>query len=217
MDLYPPPKFDKIIEAFAGSGRYSLKYWDKEVLLMDKYSVIVELWKWLQKQSKIDILDLPNVNKGDDIRLLDIPNEAKYLIGFCINGGSTRPTNIASNYNTWNESKIRIANNLFKIKHWEIVQGDYKELLNEEATWFIDPPYQFGGEHYKESTKNIDFVELGKWCKSRNGQVIVCENTKSDWLDFKPMKVFKGLYSTTTEAIWSNIPTNYDNVQQTLF
>jgi len=31
------------------------------------------------------------------------------------------------------------------------------------------------------------------------------------------MKDFFGAYSTTAEAIWSNIPTNYDNVQQTLF
>ena len=217
VDLYPPPKTDKIIEPFCGSAKYSLKYWNKQVLLMDKYSVVVELWKWLQKQSRNEILDLPNMEKGDDLRLLDLPKEAKYLIGFCINRGSVAPKNIASGFNNWNEDKIRIADNVFKIKHWEIVQGSYEDLPNENATWFIDPPYEFGGEHYKESTANIDFGKLGDWCKSRNGQVIVCENTKAQWLDFKPMKDFFGAYSTTTEAIWSNMPTNYDNVQQTLF
>ena len=157
------------------------------------------------------------MEKGDDLRLLDLPKEAKYLIGFCINRGSIAPKNIASGFNNWNQDKIRIANNVFKIKHWEVIKGSYEDLLNENATWFIDPPYEFGGEHYKESTANIDFGKLGNWCKSRKGQVIVCENTKAQWLDFKPMKDFFGAFSTNTEGIWSNIPTNYDNVQQTLF
>ena len=50
VDLYPPPKTDKIIEPFCGSAKYSLKYWDKQVLLIDKYSVIVDLWRWLQNE-----------------------------------------------------------------------------------------------------------------------------------------------------------------------
>lgn len=36
VDLYPSPKFGKIIEPFAGSARYSLKYFDRDVLLVDK-------------------------------------------------------------------------------------------------------------------------------------------------------------------------------------
>lgn len=219
VDLYPPPKFDKIIEPFCGSAKYSLKYWDKQVLLMDKYPVIVELWKWLQKQTRDDILNLPKLKKSNDIRLIDLPKEAKYLIGFLINQGSIAPRNVVTEWGekSWAYKQGWIADNIFKIKHWEILQGTYEDLPNEYATWFIDPPYEFGGEHYKESTANIDFGKLGNWCKSRNGQVIVCENTKAQWLDFKPMKDFFGAYSKTTEAIWSNMPTNYDNVQLTLF
>ena len=44
VDLYPPPKFDKIIEPFAGSARYALKWFDRDILLVDKYPVIVDLW-----------------------------------------------------------------------------------------------------------------------------------------------------------------------------
>jgi len=95
--------------------------------------------------------------------------------------------------------------------------GNYEDLQNEEATWYIDPPYQFGGEYYIKSNKHIDFANLAEWCKSRLGQTIVCENTKADWLDFKPMKEMQGSMYKTTEAIWINMPTNYDNVQQTLF
>ena len=87
-------------------------------------------------------------------------------------------------------------------------------MKNTEATWFIDPPYQFGGHAYVEN--KINFNHLSNWCKTREGQVIVCENTKADWLPFKPMINNKGTHKITTEAIWSNIPTNYDNEQQKL-
>jgi hypothetical protein len=53
--------------------------------------------------------------------------------------------------------------------------------------------------------------------KGRNGQVIVCENTKADWLNFKPVIEFTGTQKlTTVEAIWSNIQTNYDCEQTIL-
>jgi 16S rRNA G966 N2-methylase RsmD len=109
-----------------------------------------------------------------------------------------------------------IAKQLYKIKHWEIREASYEDLENETATWFIDAPYQFGGHSYKMSNKNINFAELAKWCKSRNGQVIVCENTKANWLPFKPMVDMQGAMFKTTEAIWSNLKTNYDAQQLTL-
>jgi site-specific DNA-adenine methylase len=217
VDYYPPPKHKKIIEPFAGSARYSLKYWQNDVLIVDKLETIAILWKWLQTQTPNDILGLPNMDKGEDLRLIDIPKEARVLIGFCINRGSVTPKNIASGFNNWNEDKKRIAGELHKIKHWEIKQGCYTDLENETATWFIDPPYQFGGEHYKESSENLDFKQLAEWCKIRNGQTIVCENTKADWLPFLPMIDMQGSMFKTTEAIWSNHPTNYDHVQQSLF
>jgi 16S rRNA G966 N2-methylase RsmD len=102
------------------------------------------------------------------------------------------------------------------IRHWEIKLGSYTELENVEATWFIDPPYMYGGEHYKESNKSIDFIKLAEWCKTRNGQTIVCENMKADWLPFKPLTKIQGACQTNTiEAIWSNHKTNYD-YEQTL-
>lgn len=47
IKYYPPPKFDKVIEPFAGTAQYSLKYWEKDILLIDKYDVIIRLWEWL--------------------------------------------------------------------------------------------------------------------------------------------------------------------------
>jgi len=217
VDVYPPPKFDKVIEPFAGAARYALKYWQKEVLLVDKYDVITDIWAYLINATEKDILNLPKMVKGDNVDDFDLSKVEKQLIGFCINGGSSQPKKTVQKYNTWETARIEISKNIEKIKHWQIIKDDYINLENVEATWFIDPPYMFGGEYYRHSTKNIDFVKLGEWCKSRNGQVIVCENTKADWLPFKPMVSMQGMMYKTVEAIWSNIPTNFDNEQQTLF
>ena len=215
VDYYPPPKHKKIIEPFAGSARYSLKYWQNDVLLVDKYEVIVKLWKYLQTASPKDILNLPDSIKGQDIRTLGLSAEEKSLMGFCIGRGNLYPLNFAGDFCNWNDDKKRIANNLYKIKHWTIKQGCYTELENIEATWFIDPPYMVGGHIYKHS--NIDFTYLAEWCKTRNGQAIVCENTKATWLPFKPMTEMEGAQTRTTEAIWSNLQTNYDAVQTKIF
>ena len=214
VDYYPPPKHKRIIEPFAGSARYSLKYWQNDVLLVDKYPVIVGIWNYLIQATKSDILALPDLKTGDNVDTFNISQEEKWLIGFCINGGSAQPKKTAKDYNTWGEAKIRIADDVQKIKHWKVILGSYEDLENEEATWFIDPPYQFGGEWYVKSTKNIDFYKLAEWCQGRKGQVIVCENTKADWLPFKPMVEMQGTMFRTTEAIWSNQRTNYD-AQQT--
>lgn len=220
VDSYPQPKYDNIIEPFAGSARYSLKWFDRDVTIVDKYEKLIKIWRWLQKCSPNDILSLPELKKGETIDSYNFDcEEAKWLTGFIIQGGVNAPRKTASLYGhkmTAIEKK-RIAKNIFKIKHWNILMGSYEDLPDKKATWFIDPPYQFGGEYYVESNKNIDYAKLSHWCMSRSGQVIVCENTKANWLDFKPMKDMQGSMYKTTEAIWSNIPTNYDNVQQTLF
>jgi site-specific DNA-adenine methylase len=44
---YPTPKHDSIIEPFAGAAKYSLRYWEKEVTLVDKYDVVIKIWKCL--------------------------------------------------------------------------------------------------------------------------------------------------------------------------
>lgn len=219
VDYYPPPKHKKIIEPFAGSARYSLKYFERDILLVDKYEVIVDIWNWLKQCSKNDIIKFVSLKKGDDIRKLNLSKSELNWVGLIINQGTNEPKNIVTEFSAKGLDKfiIRVANSLFKIKHWEIKHGSYEDIKNEEATWFIDPPYEFGGEHYVESTKNIDFAKLAEWCKSRNGQVIVCENTKATWLPFKPMKEMQGTMFKTTEAIWSNHKTNYDNIQLNLF
>ena len=217
VNYYPPTKQKRKIEPFAGSARYSLKYWQNDVLLVDKYEVVYNVWKYLQQASKTDILGLPKMKQGDNVNDFNISQVEKDFIGFLICRGMESPRkNVSSFVGDIADKLNEIANDVYKIKHWTIIHGSYEDLENIEATWFIDPPYQFGGEHYKHGTKDLDFNKLAEWCKTRNGQVIVCENTKADWLPFKPMKEMYGSQYKTTEAIWSNHKTNYDAVQQSL-
>ena len=214
--LYPLPKYDLIIEPFAGAAWYSVLHRDKSVLLNEKYEVIHEIWKWLINEATSElILNNADFYKGQDISEIDLKKQHKDLIGFCINRGSIAPKNIVQNWScqvkakqnwasTTNFQLNRIAKLLPEIKHWETQFGDYKNLPDIEATWFIDPPYQFGGEHY--AVNIIDYSELAEWCKTRKGQVIVCENTKAEWLDFKPLIEITGQRVKTVEAVFYNCP-----------
>lgn len=218
VQYYPKPRYNKIIEPFCGSARYSLRYFENDILLIDKYDVIVNTWKWLQQCSTKDVLSLPVMKIGENLDNYNLTDNEKIFMGFIVQQGTTGLRKTVSSFAEKN-IKVQLKNvaeQLFKIKHWTIKLGSYEQIENEQATWFIDPPYQFGGHGYKYSNKHIDYTQLAKWCKSRNGQAIVCENTKSNWLLFKPMTEMYGTMFKTTEAIWSNLETAYDHEQMSL-
>jgi hypothetical protein len=221
IKYYPPPKYGKIIEPFAGTARYSLKYFDRDILLIDKYDVIIKIWKWLQSCSPNDILKLPRFKPGQAVNDFTFDcEEAKMFMGFIIGCGAERPRikgadrKIINRPNHVNYNLKRVASELFKIKHWKILKADYTIIPNQKATWFIDPPYQYGGEAYVMGNKKINYPLLAEWCMERKGQVIVCENTKATWMNFNPIIKQRGSVHKTIEGIWSNISTNYDNIQQ---
>lgn len=207
ISKYPEPIKDTIIEPFSGTASYAYKYWYKDVVLVDRYDVIVRVWKYLKQASPSDIWKLPDIENGQRIDVLDgysqMCQEERWLIGFCANNASERPKHTAGrmNFNSWNRDKIRIARDLYKIKHWSIVHGDYKCLGSVDATWFIDPPYQFQKLYVHN---DINYKELSDWCRSRNGQTIVCENSKADWMDFRPLVELSGQRTRTLEVVWTN-------------
>lgn len=218
--LYPKPKFDLIIEPFAGSARYSLKHFERDVLLVDKYEVITKIWQWLQKCSIGDINRLPHfIKPGQSLNDFEFDcEEAKLLMGFLVGYGLERPRVTATNKhlhrpNFINFSLKRIANNLYKIRHWTIRSGSYEDIENAKATWFIDPPYEFGGSCYPCSSKHIDFDHLSNWSKERLGQVMVCESLKANWMEFLPLGTHKGRTGIQKEGIWCNENNAFSNVQ----
>lgn len=224
IDHYPKPVYDKIIEPFAGSARYALKYFEHDVLLVDKYATVVNMWNWLKLCTGKDILGLPIPGSGqttDDLNYDCI--EAKHLVGFIINYAQASPMKRVSPHFRNNRkggvkySLNRIAADLYKIRHWQIIGAGYEKITNQPATWFIDPPYQIGGHKYVHSNKKIDFDHLAGWCQEREGQVIVCETMKADWLPFNPLIRQTTANGSNIEAIYTNYHTHFNNVQQQLF
>lgn len=208
VDYYPNPKNQKIIEPFAGSAAYSMKYWDLDIHINEKDPKIFELWRYLIEDcTDNDLYNLPILEQGESLnneKYSYLKPAEQYLIGFYLNSGSAQPKRSPAKFNKWNEKTIKeLVIDLKKIKHWKITNLDYMGLDNINATWFVDPPYSgSGGSYYRLSNKHIDFNYLSSWCKERIGQVIVCENNDADWLDFKPLVNIQGQKHKTTEVMW---------------
>jgi hypothetical protein len=207
---YPKPNHNVIIEPFAGTAHYSLAYWDREIILIEKYEVICRLWKWLQRCGKSDVLGIRTLKYGESTDDFQWDcQEQKDLVGFLITGAPSMPKKRASKWktldrpNTQNYKLNLIAENLHKIKHWKIIQGDYTLSPDLEATWFIDPPYVVGGKYYRHGSKDLDYDYLANWCRGRKGQKIVCEGAEASWLPFTPLLTSRGNRKTYSEFIWT--------------
>jgi site-specific DNA-adenine methylase len=210
VHLYPPPQHSLIIEPFAGAAAYSLHYWENDVVLIDQYEIVIKIWRWLQQCSENDILCLPILRRGEDIRELMLSDDEKLFLSFYAAAGGKRPTWTVSEYAAQQFSEYglrryrRIAQSLQKIRHWTIRHGCYTSEPNRVATWFIDPPYQTAGEYYPHGSRNIDYAKLADWTLTRRGQVIACENQDANWLPFSRLKRFRGTVKFNEECVWSN-------------
>ncbi len=188
--LYHAPRYKTIVEPFAGSAAYAAQYYDRDVVLCDKNPVIVGVWDFLIKSTRADIMNIgmvPNGGTTDDLRACQ---EAKWLVGFWLQRAAASPGKSKTNWSKWDVVRREIiASQVGKIKHWKVHHCSYENVPAEgPATWFIDPPYQVDGKHYKCSAKDIDFKHLGDWCRTRVGQSIVCENQGADWLPFERLR-----------------------------
>jgi site-specific DNA-adenine methylase len=204
---YPIPKYDTIIEPFAGSAVYSLKNFNKNITILDKDEKIINIWNYLKLATSDEILSLPLLTNGqslNDEKFQHLNTVQKDLISFFTNPSSAQPKRSVGKFNIWHEkNRKRLSEDVNKIRHWQILLGDYHDIPNQNATWFIDPPYQGnGGKYYKHGNKNIDYNELSEWVQNRNGQVIVCENSEANWLPFRPLKQLQGQRHKTVEVIW---------------
>lgn len=211
---YPPPRHQRLIEPFAGSAGYATTHAYKDVVLIEKYPVIADIWRYLIQATPEQILRLPMVGPDQSIDEFDLPRAERHFIGFWLSFGSNRPKLTRTgwgkeNANAWGERvRARIARQVPGIKHWTIIQGDYTDAPDDTATWFIDPPYALQGRHYVHGSDELNYPKLAKWCKSRQGQVMVCENLGADWLPFEPWVSFTSANKAeqqrkhNQEALW---------------
>ena len=214
---YAAPEHDSIVEPFAGSAGYSMRYPERRVTLCDRDPVIVGVWSYLIKVSPAEILAIPDVPLDGTVEDLGLVPEAAWLVGFWMNRAAAGPRSRPSQ---WMRSGIRpgsfwgdrvrrtIASQVEQIRHWKVMEGDYLQCTDVgRATWFVDPPYQAAGRHYRFGSEGIDYAQLSAWCKSRSGQVIVCENDGATWLPFRPLAAVKTTRSgfKSVEAIWTAV------------
>ena len=204
--FYPPPRHGVIVEPFAGSAAYSLHadHWQNRVILVDNDTRVIRLWLWLvDSATEDDIRSLPDYAKGDliegdsplaDLVRLSAPSENW-------KGKSTITSRMERD---WNGYRNRVIASLPKIRHWEIIGGDYRESPDIKATWFVDPPYSKVGYGYEDSRDGLDYNVLREWVLSRDGSVIACENHNATWLPFRPLRANVQTINNTphSETVW---------------
>lgn len=212
---YAPPQHGTIVEPFAGSAGYSLRYADRRVVLCEIDPILVGLWRYLIRVRPEEIMAIPDVPLDGSVDDLNLIEEARWLVGFWLNRGTAQPRKHPSR---WMRERIRpgsfwgtraretIAAQVPKIRHWKVVEGGYKRCrVTRHATWFVDPPYQEAGCHYKYGPAYVDYEHLARWCRSRPGQVIVCENAGASWLPFRDLAATKTTRTgrRSSEAVWT--------------
>lgn len=215
--LYPAPKYDVIIEPFAGGASYSLRYYERNVHLYDADPITADIWRFLLSPTALELCHkyIPKTAAaGDRITDLLIPEAADKYPGLLrlmqaeANCGTQGAKGIHNQVTSmavkgWHRILPKLDYWLPKIRHWRFVELPYSLLANCEATWFIDPPYnneagrryrtQIGYDH---THLGLDYAALGDWCRSRAGQVIVCENAGATWLPFQPLAERRGVMSS---------------------
>jgi hypothetical protein len=92
---YGPPQHALVIEPFASSAGYST-YWEpRRVTLIEKDPRIVGIWRYLIKVKSSEIMRLPTeIESVDELRVCQ---EAKDLVGFWFDHGTTRPVQRRNN------------------------------------------------------------------------------------------------------------------------
>src|ERR1700690_625849 len=216
---YPKPLMPTIVEPFAGAAGYSLRYPERQVILVEKNAIVADLWAYLIGVSEAVIRSIPaDVTDIDDLPSW-VPTPARSLVGWWFNSATVSPRKSLSiglirlaemgrKFGGWTEAtRERVASQVSAIRHWKVIQGDYSMSPDVTATWFIDPPYNnSAGAYYPNGPLDIDYAQLAAWCRTRPGDVIVCENEGAQWLDFRHFALLKpGVNGKgSSEVIWTS-------------
>lgn len=213
---YPVPRYGTIVEPFAGSAGYALRYADRRVILCELDPIVAAVWQYLIRVKPKEILAIPDLAPDESVDELAICQEAKWLVGFWLNRAASSPRKRPSKWmrdgirpgSFWG-SRVRetIGSQVEAIRHWKIYNCSYLECPEPgPATWFVDPPYQLAGKHYRFGSEGLDFSALAGWCRSRVGQVLVCENAGATWLPFRDLADVKTTRAgrRSMEVLWTN-------------
>ena len=185
------------------------------IILFEKDKKVANIWDWFINEASVEeIKKLPDLQVGEkSSEFLHIVHAATKM---AFHFKTIKVTPILSR--NWEISKRVFAANLYKIKHWKIINSDYSEAPDIMATWFIDPPYKGeSGMGYRYSSKLIDYEQLSKWILHRQGEVIVCEGQYADYLPFKPLLDLKGIAGKISKEVIFYRSMKLSNKQLNLF
>lgn len=214
--FYPPPQYPVIVEPFAGSAGYSVRHFEstrnaptvERVILIEKDPRVCELWERLLAMEPNDLLSYPIPKPGERT------SDFLLMTSACSNRiARTAEMTVTTRMPVVLERMFRqIAAVLPYIKERvEIIEGDYTQAPDIEATWFIDPPYyvdgrpQSRGMGYAENcnSDSLDYEALANWCRGRPGQKIVCEQQGASWLPFEHLRLARNsIGNKAAEVVW---------------
>jgi hypothetical protein len=225
---YPAPEHGTIIEPFAGSAAYSLAYPDRRVLLYDLDERVCGVWDYLIRTPEREILALPDLPFDGCVDELPVCQEARWLIGLNL---AVANQSVRTRWSSWGWSRVvdpfegnvrrvwtapcrvKIARQQRAIRHWRIHHAPWTSApVMPDAAYFVDPPYQVAGKHYRHGAKGVDFDALGAWCRTSPGQVIACEAEGATWLPFRLLEEIASQGRTgekkgsgrSREVVWTN-------------
>lgn len=221
---YPAPRYDTIVELFAGSACYASRYAHKQVILCEAYEPVAILWDYLIRAPESEILSLPDLGARSVDDFPHLPTGARYLIGYWCNAGVATPRKTISKWYRDHKAgkypgssplywgprvRERVADQQKEIRHWEIRFGDFRSVAPylEHATYFIDPPYQVAGKNY--GFKETPYSDIAMVARHGPGQRIVCETEGANWLPFRPFldaraRPSAGSNRISKEVIWTD-------------
>lgn len=83
---YPPPRNEVVVEPFAGSALYAHRYYDRQVVLVERDPKVAAVWRWLlhPKTTPALVRCMPVFEPGERIspRMKRWPDGARWLVGF---------------------------------------------------------------------------------------------------------------------------------------
>ena len=197
--FYPPPRYPLVVEPFAGSAAYSLHWKPEAAHLVDIDEDTVALWERLCAMSKAEIMAAPGPVIGE------MTSDPWHLAAMASSGGYAGVSRKVSPWahNNFENHRARhyAAANVTTARRYTYQHGTYRDAPDVEACWFIDPPYQHV-KGYRHGNAGIDYADLADFCRTRRGQVIVCEQEGADWLPFRPFMALVSSQNTTTREVW---------------
>jgi hypothetical protein len=178
---YPQPKYDTIVEPFAGGAGYSLNHCDRSVVIWEDDPNVSRLWRWILNEATTALIaEIPvGIPVGTDVRTLGLSVGQQLLlkhwqrtnnVGDCwtVSPWGDKPGQWTAN------TRARVAEEIHAVKHWKF--EDPFSYIDAPCTWFIDGPYLFN-YRYRSDLPEFDFDALSSLEQTitRKSQVIVCE------------------------------------------